>query len=361
MNRSNYDSLSGIRTEGFKGVRFLSDQESSHYAALAKDHLMRLRSDIDLNQLLPIRAVELDHDEMLLEYARHHSGIPFYRGPKLFITMRSSGELCSIKTDWSSCRIQSEADPKKPPAILNVPEESSRLRGAYALNVSAIYPFYLYLPRMYDASGKPVLQNEKLGPWEWIDLRGAHTRKRNSSTQIRSLQGNFSLPESKKVEALEREELRKVRSTVLDYLLNTAKPRGYRWAFLAGKRRSSFRAIGGIVHVRLYRLVHGLPVLGGCLDLYIERRSGKVIAASDELEFRRMRAERFTEALVKPKLSSIEAWEKLRVHIRISPYYVVTGQDFNGVKIVSLHWIEESEYVCEASSGHLVHTEIIRL
>lgn len=358
---NNHEPLSGVRKEGFGGIRFLSDEESYHYAALAKGHLARERPDIDPEELLPIRAVELDHDEMRLEYARQHRGIPFYRGPRLFIRMSASGELIDLKTDWSPCRFESEpAD--HPPTLIPAPTDPCCIRSAYALDVSAVMPFYLFPPRLYDQSGKRVLQGEKLGPWEWIDLRGGNSVKRSAAAPIRTFQGRIPVPDSRRAEPLDRDELRRARSAVLDYLLRSAKPRVYRWAFLAGKQRSSFRAAsGGFAHVRVYRLVNGLPVLGACLDLYVERRSGKLAAASDELHFRRLRPERFAETLHKPKLAEHEAWDKLKDHIRVLPYYVLTGGNANGIQQASRVWIEESEFVCDASSGRLLHAEIVRL
>lgn len=358
---NNNEPRSGVRKEGFSGIRFLSDQESSHYAALAEEHLARVRPDIDPEDLLPIRAVELDHDEMLLEYARHRRGIPFYRGPRLFIRMSASGELNDLQTDWVPCHFESEPM-DRPPTLIQAPEDDSCLRSAYALDVSAVIPFYLFPPRLYDQNGKRVLQGEKLGPWEWIDLRGGSSAKRSASAPIRPLQGRIPISDSRRPEPLDRDELRRARSAVLDYLLRSTKPKAYRWAFLAGRQRSSFRAIsGGFAHVRVYRLVNGLPVLGACLDLYVERRSGKLAAASDELHFRRLRPERFAEALYKPRLSESEAWEKLKGHIRVLPYYVRTGSHTNGVGQASLVWIEESEFVCDAASGRLLRAEIVRL
>lgn len=358
---NNHEPLSGVRKEGFGGIRFLSDEESSHYAVLAEEHLARVRPDINPEDLLPIRAVELDNDEMRLEYARHHRGIPFYRGPRLFIRMKSSGELSDLQTDWAPCRFETEPM-DVPPALIQAPEDYSCIRSAYALDVSAVMPFYLFPPRLYDQNGKRVLQDEKLGPWEWIDLRGGSSAKRSASAPIRSLQGRIPISDSRRPEPLDRDELRRARSAVLDYLLRSTKPRAYRWAFLAGRQRSSFRAAsGGFAHVRVYRLVNGLPVLGACLDLYVERRSGKLAAVSDELHFRRLRPERFAETLYKPKLSENEAWEKLKGHIRVLPYYVRTGSHANGIEQASQVWIEESEFVCDASSGRLLHAEIVRL
>ncbi|WP_037288533.1 hypothetical protein [Saccharibacillus sacchari] len=359
---NNKDSRSRVRKEGFGGIRFLSDEESSHYAALAEEHLSRVRPDINPKDLLPIRAVELDNDEMRLEYARHHCEIPFYRGPQLFIRMKASGELSDLKTDWAPCQFESEPM-DRPPTSIQVPEDHSCIRSAYALDVSAVIPFYLFPPRLYDQNGKRVLQGEKLGPWEWIDLRGgSSSAKRSVSAPMRPLQGRIPVSDSRRPEPLDRDELRRARSAVLDYLLRSTKPRAYRWAFLAGRQLSSFRAAsGGFAHVRVYRLVNGLPVLGACLDLYVERRSGKLAAASDELHFRRLRPERFAEALYKPRLSENEAWEKLKEHIRVLPYYVCQGRDSNGVEQASLVWIEESEFVCDASSGRLLRAEIVRV
>ncbi|GEM_PF-5340743 len=359
--RNNFDALSGIRSYHSGGVRFLSDEESSYYASLALRHIKKDRPDIDPAELLPIRAVELDNNEMLLEYSRHHCGIPLYRGPRLFIRMKASGELLDLRTNWTRCRFDPPST-DAPPAVICPPEESSCLRGTYALDVSSVLPFYLYPPRLFDRTGKPIPCGEKLGPWEWIDLRGGGVSKRSASAPIRTLQGKNVPADSRRSDPLDREEMRRARVSSLDYLLRNARPKSYRWAFLAGKERSSFRARGsGFVQVRVYRLVHGLPVLGACLDLYVERRSGRLAAAADELHFRRMRPERFAEVLAKPTLKLEEAWEKLRRHIRIMPYYMVTGVDTQDVSQAELMWIEESEFVCDASSGRLIRAAIVRV
>ncbi|OWR32662.1 hypothetical protein CDO73_03415 [Saccharibacillus sp. O23] len=360
--RGKPDSLSGIRSGPAGGVRALSHEESAHYASLALEHIASERPDIDPAELLPIRAVELDNDEMLLEYARHHAGIPLYRGPRLFIRMKASGGLQDLRTDWNACRFDAPPDEYGPPAAIRPPEDASCVRGTYALDVSGVLPFYLCPPRLFDRTGKQMPSGEKLGPWEWIDLRGGASAKRSASAPIRTLHGRIPAADSRRSEPLDREELRRARAASLDYLLRSAKPKAYRWAFLAGKERSSFRARGGgFVQIRVYRLVHGLPVLGACLDLYVERRSGRLAAASDELHFRRVRPERFAEAMAKPVLNPAEAWAKLRGQIRVMPYYVVTGTDAQGIAQAALMWIEESEFVCDASSGKLVRAEIVRV
>lgn len=356
------DSLSGIRKSSAGGVRSLSDEESTHYASLALGHIASERPDIDPAELLPIRAVELDNDEMQLEYARHRGGIPLYRGPRLFIRMKASGELQDLRTDWSACRFEAPPEGDGPPAAIRPPEDASCIRGTYALDVSGVLPFYLIPPRLFDRTGEQMPSGEKLGPWEWIDLRGGGTAKRSVSAPIRPLHGKIPSGDARRSEPLDREELRRARAASLDYLLRSAKPKAYRWAFLAGKERSSFRARGsGFVQIRVYRLVHGLPVLGACLDLYVERRSGRLAAASDELHFRRVRPERFAEVMAKPVLNPSEAWTRLRGQIRVMPYYVVTGKDAQGIAQASLMWIEESEFVCDASSGKLIRAEIVRV
>lgn len=359
--RGKSDSLSGIRSGSDGGVRSLSDAESNHYASLALGHIANERPDIDPAELLPIRAVELDDDEMQLEYARHRAGIPLYRGSRLFIRMKASGELQDLRTDWSACRFEAPPD-GGPPEAIRPPEDASCIRGAYALDVSGVLPFYLIPPRLFDRTGMQIPSGEKLGPWEWIDLRGGAVTKRSAAAPIRTLHGKIPAGEARRSEPLDREELRRARTASLDYLLRSAKPKAYRWAFLAGKGRSSFRARGsGFVQIRVYRLVHGLPVLGACLDLYVERRSGRLAAASDELHFRRVRPERFAEVMAKPALNPAEAWSKLRGQIRVMPYYVVTGTDAQGIGEAALMWIEESEFVCDASSGRLIRAEIVRV
>ncbi|NGZ74612.1 hypothetical protein [Saccharibacillus alkalitolerans] len=359
--RGNRESLSGIRTEWSGGLRFLSDEESARYAAIARRHIADTRPDIEQAELLPVRAVELDGDEMLLEYARHRQGIPLYRGPRLFIRMDASGELLALRTDWKPCRF--EPGPEGgPPGRIGPEGDFSRLRCVYALDVSAARPFYVFPPRMYDRAGVEISRGEKLGPWEWIDLRGGGgPAKRSHPGPIRPLQGRLPVSDSRRPDPLEREELRRARSAALDYLLRCARPHAYRWAFLAGKEYSSFRAAsGGFIHIRVYRLANGLPVLGACLDLYVERRSGRLAAVSDELHFRRVRRDRFAEALVKPACSEAEAWQKLSGQIRTLPYYALNGSNAQGNPQASLVWIEESEFVCDASTGRLLREEIVR-
>lgn len=373
--RGSRDPLSGVRTEmSGGGVRFLSEREKSHYAAIALEAIARVRPDIEPDELMPVRALELDNDEMLLEYARQRAGIPFYRGPRLFLRIEVSGEFRDLQTDWAPCRFD-DPDPDAaagpPPDSIGPPEEASCLRGAYSLDASGVRPFYLFPPRAYDRTGQRIGQSERLGPWEWIDLRGSASAKRSPAAPIRPPQASIPPADSRRPEQplpLERDEMRRVRAAVLDYLLRGARPRAYRWAFLAGRERSSFRPLaGGFVHVRLYRLVNGLPVLGACLDLYVERRTGRLSAASDELHFRRVRSERFAEVFAKPRLSPAEAWNKLRGQIRILPYYALgdggtgTGTGAGDIKQASLMWVEESEFVCEAVSGELLRAEPVRL
>ncbi|OWA37441.1 hypothetical protein B9G55_05140 [Saccharibacillus sp. O16] len=362
MNRRNQsEPISGIRSHQSGGMRLLSNKEGAHYSSLARAHIATVRPDIDLTELLPIQAIELDNEEMLLEYARHHGGIPLYRGPRLFIRMRATGELLDLRTDWMACRFDPLPE-EPPPAAIQPPEDVSCLRGAYSLDVSGVLPFYLFPPRLFDRTGRPIPRGEKLGPWEWIDLRGGGVSKRSAAAPIRTLQGKVPTPEGRRPEPLDREELRRARTASIDYLLRSARPKAYRWAFLAGKERSSFRARGsGFVQVRVYRLVHGLPVLGACLDLYVERRNGRLAAAADELHFRRVRPERFAEVLTKPTLKLEEAWDKLKGQIRVMPYYMVTGTDSQGTAHASLMWIEESEFVCDASTGRLIRAEIVRI
>lgn len=360
--RGSRDPLSGIRNESsVGGERFLSERESSHYASIAREAIARVRPDIDPAELMPLQALELDNDEMLLEYARHHQGIPFYRGPRLFLRLASSGEFRDLQTDWVPCRFDPVPE-GAPPANIRPPEDSSCIRGVYALDFSGVRPFHLFPPRIYDQTGMRIEQEKKLGPWEWIDLRGAAAARRSAAAPIRPFHGSLPSVESGGLEPLNREEMRRARSAVHDYLLHSVRPSAYRWAFLAGKEHSSFRpASGGFVHVRVYRLVNGLPVLGACLDLYIDRRTGYLISVSDELHFRKVRSERFAEALAKPRLSEAEAWDKLRKHIRILPYYVLNSSDAHGIKQASLVWIEESEFVCDAASGDLLRAEIVRV
>lgn len=358
--RDGHDPLSGIRIENPGDVRFLSGAESSFCADRAQELIARVRPDIDPDELMPVRALELDKNERLLEYGRQHGGIPFYRGPHLFLRMDAAGELLDLQTDWTPCRFESPPTQESPSGI-HPPEDASCLRAVYALDVSSVRPFYLFPPRAYDREGRRIVESEKLGPWEWIDLRGSGGVKRSPAAPIRPLQGRLPAGNPNRSEPLERDELRRVRGSVLDYLLRSPRPRAYRWAFLAGRERSSFQTVGSSVHVRVYRLVHGIPVLGACLDLYVDRRTGRLSAVSDELQFRRVRLERFAEAFDKPRLAEDEAWQNLRGQIRVLPYYVLTDSDEGEAKQASLIWIEESEFVCDAFTGQLVRAEIIRL
>ncbi|MDO3412253.1 hypothetical protein QWJ34_20990 [Saccharibacillus sp. CPCC 101409] len=367
-DRNGRDSFKKIGREKPDGITFLSGCESADYGAAALEAIARRRPEIDPAELLPLSALKLGDEEVLLEYGRQHRGIPLYQEHRVFVRMDPDGGLRDLRANWPLCRFEEPpGEGFAKPAGMGGNRGASCLRGAYALEASSEAPLYLFPPRMVDRGGERVVRRAGLGPWEWLDLRAAAAARRNSREPRRAVRGGGSSGgEGSAAEPLDREEQRRVRAAVLAYLARRSRPRGFRWAFLAGREASSFRPVdGGCVHVRAYRLANGLPVLGGSLDLYVERGSGRLLSASDELSFRRSSPEGLAGTLLKPKLKEGEAWESLRDTIRAVPVYDArpSPEDRSGgaPRTASFVWLEESPFVYDAAAGRLIEARPIRL
>lgn len=306
-----------------------------------------------------------------LEYARQHAGISFAAHQAFHIELSSRFELLHLFCVWDECSFTDPRQAKPAQQFRQMIGENQLSLCYLTLFHPSSHPHYMYREDIFDAETGQILYSDKAEVTELIrldrpepeynQLIQIHRKPVFSAAHYDVLKLDDAVTEADLTAPhpfaplLENSEIAAARQLAVSYLKQCYAHEPCQFAFLRKDGHHPIEGMqGGQIKVEIHRLRHGIPIIGGKLNLFLDRQTREMTNVMDALKLFQSGKERIdTAGLLPPRITAAEAWEQLRGCFQLSLQYMLKASDcLTGPKRAVLAYkLVDHDEVCDAVTG----------
>ncbi|WP_028547988.1 YcdB/YcdC domain-containing protein [Paenibacillus sp. UNC451MF] len=339
----------------------------------------KLSLPIDLKELELRKKIVMGEKRYDFVYGRKHNGIPVSTPQALHITLNQQFDLYHLWCVWDACDF-ADSTQLIPEATFKEQLDQSQLSLCYlTLFHSSDHPFYICREDVYDALSGQLVFTDKSDFIEIIDLDSPLPQRNQNVRIVRKpvfseahydvlkldehvTDINLTAPHPFYPELTE-EDIVKAQDIAASYLKETALEEPWQFAFIHNADGQTAEAMqGNQIKIEIHRYLHGIPVMGGKIGLFIDRDTWNVTHVMDALKlFQERRAEAKKEpdkalGCCEPQVTAETAWKELYPHIQLTLTYRFEDHFSVGErrKALLVYTLLDCDWICDAVTGELI-------
>lgn len=314
-----------------------------------------------------------------LVYGRQHDGIPVSSHQALHLTLNQSYELIHLWCVWDACDF-TDSSRLIPKEQFKERLDQNQLSLCYLnLFLDSDHPFYICREDIYDAVSGQVICTDKSDFIEIIDLETTLPQRNQTIRIVRKPVFSEAQYDVLRLDeqvtdvdldaphpfypVLTEEEITKAQDITVSYLKESAADEPWQFAFIHKADGQIVESMqGNQIKVEIQRFLHGIPIMGGKIGLFIDRDTWNVTHVMDALKlFQARRADTEKEhnnrlGCCEPQIIAETAWEQLHPHIQLTLTYRFEDNQLPGERKRALlvYSLIDCDWICDAVTGELI-------
>ncbi|WP_282936823.1 hypothetical protein [Paenibacillus sp. RC67] len=335
---------------------------------------------------LPIDSKELDLRKKMIigenrydfVYGRKHDGIPVSSHQALHITLNQAFDLTHLWCVWDACDF-ADSHEVIPKEKFKEQLDQSQLSLCYLnLFLPSDHPFYICREDVYDAVSGQLICTDKSDFIEIIDLDTSLPQRNQTIHIVRKPVFSEAQYEVLKLDdqvtdvdltephpfypVITEEEITKAQDIAVSYLKESVSEEPWQFAFIHRANGQIVESMqGNQIKVEIQRFLHGIPIMGGKIGLFIDRDTWNVTHVMDALKlFQARRGDKEKErtknlGCCEPQIVAETAWEQLYPHVQLTLTYRFKDRHSPDERRNALlvYTLLDCDWICDAVTGEL--------